>query len=56
MHVVFADDHTKACVQIPEYPYKENNPEQRHEMAKYYMETIQEEKHLCMKSSGAISR
>ena len=36
----------KGCVQIPEHPYKENNPEQRREMAKYYMEMIQEEKHL----------
>ena len=44
------------CVQIPEHPYKENNPEQRREMAEYHVETIQEEKHLRKKSSGALSR
>ena len=56
MFVGYADDHTKDVYKIPEYPYKENNPEQRREMAKYYMEMIQEKKHLHKKSSGALSR
>ena len=36
--------------------WKDNISEQRREMAKYHVETIQEEKYLCKKSSGALPR
>ena len=50
MFVGYADE----CIQIPEYPYQKNYHEQRCKVAEHNMETLQNEKYLCKKTSGTF--